>query len=93
MNPDYDDPYNELIVHIPLEQEGQWFKIGKEVLNENDEVENFIHKMIHIPFGSGVILPITQEKISELLAYHWYHNLVVWRCPFGAHFIKNFKKV
>ena len=23
MNPDYDDPYNELIVHIPLEQEGQ----------------------------------------------------------------------
>ena len=60
MNPDYDDPYNELIVHIPLEQEGQWLQIGKEVLNEDGEVENLIHKMIHIPFGSGVLLSRTQ---------------------------------
>ena len=43
MDPDYEDPYTELIVHIPLEQEGQWLQIGKEVLNENGEVENLIH--------------------------------------------------
>ena len=24
MNPDYDDPYNELIVHIPVVKKGQW---------------------------------------------------------------------
>ena len=60
MNPDYEDPYSELIVHIPMEQEGQWLRIGKEILNDNNEVVEFIHKMIHIPIGSGVILPMTQ---------------------------------
>ena len=60
MNPDYDDPYSELIVHIPMEQEGQWLRTGKEVLNEDGEVVKLIHKMIHIPFGSGVLLPMTQ---------------------------------
>ena len=29
-------------------------------MNKNDEVENFIRKMNHIPFESGVILPMTQ---------------------------------
>ena len=60
MNPDYEDPYSELIVHIPKEQEVQWLRTGKEVLNEDGEVENLIHKMIHIPFGSYVLLPMTQ---------------------------------
>ena len=62
MVPDYDDPYNELIVHMPLEQEGQWLQIGKEVLNKKDEIETFIHKMIHIP-------------LDQVLFYQW-HNCI-----------------
>ena len=60
MDPDYDDPYNELILHMPLEQEGQSLQIEKLILNNGDEVETFIYKMIHIPFESGVILLMTQ---------------------------------
>lgn len=57
---DYNDAYNELIVHIPLESEGQWLRIRKEILNDNNEVVEFIHKMIHIPIGSGVLLSMKQ---------------------------------
>ena len=79
MNPNYDDLYSGLSVHIPLEKEGQWLQTRKEVLNKNCEVENFIHKMIHIPFRSGVLLRTTQLHggYYGILANTRFHRIIL----------------
>ena len=92
-NLDYDDPYNERIVHIPLKHEGQWLRIGKEVLKKNDEVENFIHKITNILFESSAILPITQLYGGhyEILANTRFHCITSAKKNYvGSHlFLKN----
>ena len=79
---DLEFPWTSLIVHIPLEEKGQWLRLGKVVTDNNkeksvqenppsrtrrskgkNEVEPGLqlnHRLIYIPFGSGVILPGNQ---------------------------------
>ena len=59
----FDDPYDALIVHFPLESCGQWLRLGK-VVQEKEDIK-LIHKLIYIPFGTGVILPATQLHVGH----------------------------
>ena len=54
----FEEPYDALIVHFPLEKDGQWLRLGN--IKETKDGLKLIQKLIHIPFGTGVILPATQ---------------------------------
>ena len=54
----HDDPYHTLIIHIPLSVEGMWLRLAQIKMKDNNKKLN--HGMIHIPFGSGIVLPCTQ---------------------------------
>ena len=91
---DLEFPWTLLIVHIPLEEKGQWLRLGKVVTDNNkeksvqenppsrtrrgkgkNEVEPGLqlnHRLIYIPFGSGVILPGNQLHAGH---YGKEHNM------------------
>ena len=55
-----DDPYKNLIVHIPMETEGMALQMAKLHKGSENGKTTLCHQFIHIPFGSGVILPHNQ---------------------------------
>ena len=61
-SPNYkdDDPYKNLIVHIPMETEGMVLQMAKLQEGSENGKPELSHQFIHIPFGSGVILPFNQ---------------------------------
>ena len=63
----FEKPYDALIIHIPLEESGQWLRIGKVKTLDGNKSGTLVpedicleHKLIHIPFGTGVVLPQNQ---------------------------------
>ena len=54
-NINLDDKNEAFIVHIPLCVEGMWLRLAKL---QNNAI--LVDEMLHIPFGSGVILPSYQ---------------------------------
>ena len=104
--PNADGPYATLIVHMPLSLEGSWLRIAKYyetgLTGDNDEQLKLKHKIIHIPFGSGVILPVTQLHAGHYgtennIRYHAILSKKAWK---GAnlwqhenYLVKKYKKL
>ena len=66
-NPDDkdDDPYKNLIVHIPMETEGMMLQMAKLHKGSENAKPTLCHQFIHIPFGSGIILPYNQLHVGH----------------------------
>ena len=66
-NTNFKRPYNGLIIYFPFEESGQWLRLGKVKPLDSDKSRNLVpeyicleHKLIHIQFGIGVVLPKNQ---------------------------------
>ena len=55
INVDLETPGNSYILHVPLEKEGMQLRLGKF-----DDNFNLNHDLIHIPFGSGIVIHLKQ---------------------------------
>ena len=54
-NVNFEEPGHSYILHVPLDTEGMHLRLGK--INKKSELN---HGLIHIPFGSGILLHYTQ---------------------------------
>ena len=52
---DFEEPGHSYILHVPLDTEGMHLRLGQ--INNKSELN---HGLIHIPFGSGILLHKTQ---------------------------------
>ena len=62
-NNNFERLYDGLIIYIPLEESEQWLRLGNIKPLEPNKKGNLVpedicleHKLVHIPFGTGVLL-------------------------------------
>ena len=55
-----DQDEEAFILHIPMDVEGMQLRMGKVHQKSDQQSAKLEHKLVHIPFGSGVLIPVTQ---------------------------------
>ena len=81
-NPNFEQEYESLIIHLSLCTGGCWLRIGEYMKNNEDKLEQS-HKLVHILFGSGCILSETQLHAGyyghcNSTRFHVILAIVIW---------------